>query len=400
MDLLDTLAVTNAQRILLVVVDGLGGIPRKDKTELESAWIPNLNRLASRSGLGTLVPVELGITPGSGPAHLALFGYDPVQFQVGRGVLEALGIGLDVQGGDLCCRANFATVGPDRIVLDRRAGRIDDARSAELCAHLQQAVPRVEDVEVIVRPGREHRFVVVFRGPGLEDSLSESDPQHEGVEPLPVQALSPLAEKAARVANEFIARAATALAAGGRANFVLLRGMARLPVMQSMSQRFKLNPACVATYPMYRGLARLVGMKVLDAGSTWDSEVQAVRAHMAEHDFFFLHFKDTDRAGEDGNFELKEELIERLDEEIVPQIVKLGFDVLCITGDHSTPAVMGAHSWHPVPFLLSSPYCRPQVSVEEFGEQVCNRGNFGRVYSRHLMNLLLAHSLKLRKFGA
>ena len=400
MNLIDTLAVKSDRKILLVVLDGLGGVPYRDKTELESAWIPNLNKLAARSGLGVLVPIAPGITPGSGPAHLALFGYDPIAIEVGRGVLEALGVDIAVGPGDLCCRANFATLGKDDKVADRRAGRIATEKSTPLCARLQAELARIEDVDVIVRPGMEHRFVVVFRGPGLADGLTESDPLHDGEAPHAVKALDPAAAKSARIANEFIRGAARILAKEPVANFVLLRGLARLPKIPTMEERFKLNPACVAAYPMYRGLARLVGMRVLDAGDTWESEVAAVRQHKAEHDFFFLHFKDFDKAGEDGNFEAKQELFERFDEEIVPQLLGLGFDVLCITGDHSTPAVMHGHSWHPVPLLISSQYSRPQLNVEEFGERACNRGNIGFLSSMELINLLLAHALKLKKFGA
>jgi 2,3-bisphosphoglycerate-independent phosphoglycerate mutase len=398
--LIDSLAVRSDSKILLVVLDGLGGLPRSGKTELESAWNPNLNNLASYSGLGLLTPIEAGITPGSGPAHLALFGYDPVQYQVGRGVLEALGVGLDVAAGDLCCRANFATLAKDGTVADRRAGRVATDKSTALCRKLQAAVPSIEDVEVIVRPGREHRFVVVFRGPGLEDGLSESDPLHGAERPLEVLPLVAGAAKSARVANEFIRQAAAALAGEPAANFVLLRGLARLPAIPTMRERFRLNPACVASYPMYRGLAKLVGMTVLDAGETWDSEVEAVRRHKPEHDFFFLHFKELDKAGEDGDFDRKQELIERFDEEIVPQLLELKFDVLCITGDHSTPAVMRGHSWHPVPLLISSRFCRPHQRIDEFGERACAEGNIGNIHSKMLMNVLLAHALKLAKFGA
>lgn len=398
--MVDTLAVKSEKKILLVVLDGLGGIPYRDKTELESAWIPNLNKLAARSGLGALVPIATGITPGSGPAHLALFGYDPLAVEVGRGVLEALGVDIAIGPDDLCCRANFATLGPDGRVADRRAGRIATEKATPLCARLQAGLGRIEDVEVIVRPGMEHRFVVVFRGAGLAEGLTESDPLHDGEAPLAVEALDPAAAKSARIANEFIRGAARILTGEAAANSVLLRGLARLPKLPTMQERFKLNPACVASYPMYRGLARLVGMKVLDAGATWESEVAAVRQHMAEHDFFFLHFKDFDKAGEDGDFEAKEELIERFDEEIVPQLLKLGFDVLCITGDHSTPAVMHGHSWHPVPLLIASQYARPQLNVDEFGERACNRGNIGHLASMELINLLLAHALKLKKYGA
>ncbi len=400
MDLLDSLAVKSERKILLVVVDGLGGLPWRDKTELESAWIPNLNRLAAKSGLGLLAPVDIGITPGSGPAHMALFGYDPVEYLVGRGVMEALGIGLNPGPSDLCARANFATAGPDGIIADRRAGRIPTELCAELCERLQVAIPTIEDVKVVVRPGTGHRFVVVFQGPGLGGGLTDSDPQHNGLKPLRVEPETPGAAKSARIANQFIERCTGLLTDQLQANFVLLRGLALPPAIPSMQERFKLTPACVAAYPMYRGLAKLVGMEVLEAGDTWQSEIEAVRKHLSAYDFFFLHFKETDKTGEDGKFEAKQELIEQFDEEVLPQLLALKFDVLCITGDHSTPAVMGAHSWHPVPMLLSSPYVRPQVRVEEFGERACVRGIIGYMPSVKLMNLLLAHSLKLRKFGA
>jgi len=401
MDIIDSLAVKNERKILLVVIDGLGGLPRKGKTELESASIPHLNKLAGKAGLGLLTPVDVGITPGSGPAHLALFGYDPLEYGVGRGVLEALGIGLHPGPSDLCARANFATFGPDGTIKDRRAGRIADDICVKLCEQLQAAIPEIEDVAVVVRPGIGHRFVAVFKGAGLRDGLSDSDPQHNGLKPLVVEAADSSADKAARVANRFIELAAEALRREKQANFVLLRGLALPPLIPSMRDRFKLTPACVAAYPMYRGLARLVGMDVLETGISWQSEVDTLRKHWGDgHDFYFVHFKETDKAGEDGNFEAKQEWIEHFDEDVLPQLVALKPDVLCITGDHSTPAEMGAHSWHEVPMLLDSSCVRPTDSREEFGERSCARGTFGRLKSVKLMNLLLAHSLKLKKFGA
>ncbi len=400
-DLLETLATKNDKKILLVVLDGLGGLPRKGKTELESASIPNLNKLALKAGLGLLTPVDVGITPGSGPAHLALFGYDPVKYDVGRGVLEALGIGLHPAPSDLCARANFATLAKDGTLKDRRAGRIPTELCVELCAKLQAAIPTIEDTNVVVRPGIGHRFVVVFQGPGLAGGLTDSDPQQDGLKPLAVASADPDAAKSVRLANRFIELAAAALNDQGKANFVLLRGLALPPAIPSMRNRFKLTPACVAAYPMYRGLAKLVGMDVLDTGSTWESEVDTLRDHWgSEHDFFFLHLKETDKAGEDGNFDVKQELIEQFDDEVLPRLLKLKPDVLCITGDHSTPAGKAGHSWHEVPLLLVAPYVRPSDAREEFGERACGRGTIGRIESVRLMNLLLANSLKLKKFGA
>jgi 2,3-bisphosphoglycerate-independent phosphoglycerate mutase len=401
MDLLESLVIKNDKRILLVVLDGLGGLPRKGKTELESASIPHLNKLAAKAGLGLLTPVEIGITPGSGPAHLGLFGYDPLKYDVGRGVLEALGIGLHPAPSDLCARANFATLAPDGTLKDRRAGRIPTELCAKLCERLQDVISKIDDTMVTVRPGIGHRFVVVFGGDGLVGGLSDSDPQQDGLKPLPVGASDKAAAKSVQVANRFIELAAAVLKSEDRANFVLLRGLALPPTIPSMRDRFKLAPACVAAYPMYRGLAKLVGMDVLETGSTWESEVKTLRKHWGSgHDFFFLHLKETDKAGEDGNFDAKQELIEQFDEDVLPQLQLLKPDVLCITGDHSTPALKAAHSWHEVPVLLASPYVRASDSGEEFGERACGRGTLGRIESVKLMNLLLANSLKLKKYGA
>jgi len=404
LNLIENLAQPNERKILLVILDGLGGLPRNGKTELETAWKPNLDRLAARSGLGLVIPIGPGITPGSGPAHLALWGYDPRQYPVGRGILEALGVGLEVGEDDLCARGNFATVGPDGTIVDRRAKKDGDRMQTELCvqlcAELQRQIPKIEDVEVIIRPGKEHRFVVVFRGPGLAGDLSDSDPGTENVRPLSVRQSSPAAAKSAMIANAFLERCAAVLANREQANSVLLRGWAQRPRLPSLQERYQLNPACVAAYPMYRGLARLVGMTVLDNDGTWAGAIETVRRHKAEYDFFFLHFKELDQAGEDGDFDRKVELIEEFDDEFVPRLIELGFDVLCITGDHSTPALLRAHSWHPVPLLLLSPYVRPQIQVEEFGERACVRGNIGYIAAAELMALLLAHALKLKKFGA
>ncbi len=403
MTLAEQLAQRTDSRILLVVLDGLGGLPRSGRTELEAAWTPHLDRLALSSELGLLIPVEPGITPGSGPAHLGLFGYEPQQFQVGRGVIEALGSGLEVGSDDLCGRANFCTIAPDGSIADRRAGRISTELCTELCRLLQSSIAEIDGVEVTIRPGKEHRFVVVFRGSGLGQGLTDSDPQHEGIPPLPVQAVDSsdnAASRSAAIVNSFIEKCRKVLGSRQQANGVLVRGLAKPPVIPSLQQRFGLNPACIASYPMYRGLARLVGMRVLPVGESWDEEVETLARHRSEHDFFFLHLKETDRAGEDGDFDAKQELIERFDEEILPRLLDMAFDVLCITGDHSTPAELGGHSWHPVPVLIHSSWCRPQQSVEQFGERACLRGTLGQMPARWLMNFLLAHARKLAKFGA
>ena len=397
---IDSLAVEGDRRILLVVLDGLGGIPLNGKTELETASVPNLDSLAARSSLGLLTPVEPGVTPGSGPAHLALFGYDPVVHLVGRGVMEALGVDLEIGAGDLCARANFATVDDKGRVVDRRAQRIDTESSTALCDRLQRAAGNIDGVEVIVRPGREHRFVVVFRGEGLSEGLTDSDPLHTGAAALPVRPMSAAAERAAAIANKFIQLSADVLASEPVANSVLLRGLSCRPVLMTLAQRFRLRAACVAVYPMYRGLARLVGMDVVEAGEIWADEVEAVRAAFVSHDYVYMHIKEPDKAGEDGSFAAKVEVLERFDEQVLPGLLDSGADAICITGDHSTPATMGGHSWHAVPVLLHSEFVRPSSPAEGFGERACLHGSLGCLPAHRLMGLLLAHALRLRKFGA
>jgi len=399
-ELAEQLAVQNDRKIVLAILDGLGGVPRERKTELEAASIPNLNRLAAQSSLGLSTPIAPGITPGSGPAHLALFGYDPVTYRVPRGVLEGMGLGLELAPGDLVGRGNFATIDDAGRLVDRRAGRLPTAVCALLCGRLQREIPAVGDVRVTVVPGAEHRFVVLFRGPRLAGDLSDSDPQHNGERPLEVLPPDTAGARSAEVANTFIRRSAEVLASEKTANWVLLRGLGSPPAIPSLADRYRLRPVGIAAYPMYRGIARLCGMDVPDAGSTWESELDTLRRIADEHDFCYIHFKETDRAGEDGDFDAKVEIIERFDEEVVPRLVALRADVLCITGDHSTPAVLCGHSWHPVPLLIHASYSRRHSRLDEFGERACARGDLGHIRARDVMPLLLAYGLKLRKFGA
>ncbi len=395
----------NEKKILLVIMDGLGGLPYREKTELEAAFIPNLDRLAKSSALGMLVPIAHGVTPGSGAAHLAIFGYDPMKYRVGRGVIEALGVGLVPEPGEVCVRGNFATINKDGVITDRRAKdgekRMATEECEELCIKLQNAISEIEDVKVKVKHGKNHRFVVVFSGSNLNDRITNSDPGKEGEKPLAVKALLvPEAERTARIVNRFIQLSAQELSGRERANYVLLRGFSLLPKLPLFPERYKLRSAGVASYPMYKGLARLLGMEVLECGESWDEEVAVVEKNKERFDFFFLHFKEFDQAGEDGNFERKVELLEEFDEQVVPRLVRMGFDVLCITGDHSTPALLHSHTWHPVPLLINAPTARSTEKLEDFGESACQRGSLGFILGVELMPLLLAHAQKLGKFGA
>ncbi|MBI3954316.1 MAG: 2,3-bisphosphoglycerate-independent phosphoglycerate mutase [Chloroflexi bacterium] len=392
------LAQATPSKIVFLVMDGLGGLPHPDtgRTELESAQAPVLHGLAARSSLGLSTPVAAGITPGSGPGHLALFGYDPAKYLIGRGVLEAVGIDFDLQPADVAARGNFCTLDAEGLISDRRAGRIDSAAAARLCQELDGF--SLAGVQCLVRPVKEHRFILVLRGPGLSDALTEMDPQRLGAAPLPVAATRPEAEPAARVATAFVERARALLRDCRPANMVLLRGWSMYPRLPALAEVYRLRAGAIAIYPMYRGLAKLVGMEVLPAGETLDDQLGALERYWGQYNFFFLHYKKTDAAGEDGDFGAKVRAIEEADRRL-PRLLALKPDVLVITGDHSTPATLAAHSWHPVPVLLHSRWCRPG-DADGFNERACARGDLGRLPATDLMPLALAHALKLTKYGA
>ena len=389
---------TSPSKIVLLVMDGLGGLPHPEtnKTELESARKPNLNRIARESICGLIDPVSPGITPGSAPGHLAIFGYEPVQYHIGRGILEALGIDLELKPDDIAARGNFCTVDNKGIITHRRAGRISTDKSTVLCRLLSNIT--IEGVEISVLPVKEHRFVLIFRGTGLSPELGDSDPQQIGQAPRKIEAQSPQARKTAKIANEFVSQAGSLLQGQSPANMVLLRGFSRRPHIPSISEIYKLKPAAIATYPMYRGLARLVGMKILPAGGSITDQLDSLHRHYAKYDFFFIHLKNTDARGEDGDFPAKVQAIEELDKAL-PDLFSLEPDVLIVTGDHSTPATLAMHSWHSVPFMLKSKWCRPD-DVTEFSERACLTGGMGRFPATDIMPLAMANALKLAKFGA
>jgi 2,3-bisphosphoglycerate-independent phosphoglycerate mutase len=397
-DDLKALARPARTKIALLVLDGIGGLPRAfdGKTELEAAQTPNLDALAARATLGLADPVAPGITPGSGPGHLGVFGYDPLQYRIGRGVLEAVGIDVPMGDQDLAARGNFCSVDADGRITDRRAGRIPTETCARLCGLLERI--RIPGVELVVRPVREHRFVVLFRGEGLEEGLSETDPQEIGKLPLPVRPDLPHAARAAEVANQFAAEARKALANEQPANMVLLRGFSRYPKIAKLTDIYGVRAGVIAVYPMYRGLARLVGMEPIPGGDTVADEFAALEKHYADFDFFFMHIKKTDSYGEDGSFDHKVHVIEEVDRAL-PRLLALQPDVILVTGDHSTPARYRAHSWHPVPVLLWSPWCRPD-GAKGFSERECRFGGLGHVRSAELMPIVMANAERLTKFGA
>jgi 2,3-bisphosphoglycerate-independent phosphoglycerate mutase len=396
--LLRELQEANDTKIVLLVADGLGGLPLEPggKTELESARTQNLDSLAREGVCGLTIPVLPGITPGSGPGHLGLFGYDPLEYRIGRGILEALGINFQVGPRDVAARGNFCTVDASGLITDRRAGRPATERCVAMCRKLQQI--HLPGVEVFVEPVREHRFVVVFRGDHLGDQVNDTDPQQTGHAPLEAKGGDPDSATTASAVNQFVAQASRILKEDTPTNMVTLRGFARYPKIDTMLQVYGVRPVAIAVYPMYRGLARLVGMDVADAGATLGDQVAALERLWDQYDFFFVHYKYTDSSGEDGNFAAKVEMIERLDAEL-PKIRKLDPDVLIVTGDHSTPSKLRSHSWHPVPVLLWARTCRPDAVVE-FGESYCLRGGLGQFPAMYLMPLALAHAGRLGKYGA
>ncbi len=403
MDVIESLVLEGSSRIVLLVLDGLGDLPNPafgGHTPLEAARTPNLDAIVPLSAQGRLLPVAPGVTPGSGPGHLGLFGYDPLTHPVGRGVLEALGAGIDLQPGDVAARANFCTVDASGIATDRRAGRIPTETCVKLVELLKKEAARFEDIDIMLQAGKGHRFVAVMRGPGLGGAVSDADPHKEG-KPIPAaHALEPGAgnDKAARIANAFVQRAAQVLKAERPANAVLMRGLAERPRYASYLDRFKLRAAAIAAYPMYRGVASLAGMDLFVPGDTPAEAFAMAQREWATHDYLFIHIKGTDMAGEDGDFAGKVAVIEAVDAAL-PALLALQPDVLCITGDHSTPVPMKGHSWHPVPALVRSAVCFAD-GYPRFHEKACRAGSLGDLASKDLIAVLLANAGRLDKYGA
>lgn len=401
-NLIEKLVVQNNQKILLLVMDGIGDIPSKEfgkKTPLEYAITPNLDKLAKESITGRMIPVLPGVTPGSGPGHLGLFGYDPLEFQMGRGILEACGLNLDIKDGDIAVRCNFATANDKDAITDRRAGRIPTEKCEELCNLISSKIKEIDGVKITLKASMQHRFVVVFRGENLCDMLTDSDPLVIGKPPLEIKALCEKAEFTAKVVNKFYLQARDVIKDLKPANSLLMRGFSAKPRIPSLHDRFKLNSVCLATYPMYKGLSRLAGMTVIDeAGKNIEELFNKYIELHNKYDYFFIHVKYTDSNGEDGNFAGKSKIIEEVDKAL-PIIMGKMPNVLCITGDHSTPAAMKSHSWHHVPVMIHSNYCGADGAVR-FTENECNGGGLGTFESRYLMNYLLANAMKLSKFGA
>jgi len=405
---LSSLITKNNKKILLIVLDGLGDLPvQGGKTPLEIANIPYLDKLAKESAVGLHIPVDYGITPGSGPGHLALFGYDPIEHQIGRGVLEALGLGIELKNTDVAIRGNFATVqykNNQPIIIDRRAGRISTEENKRIVEKIKKNLPEeLEGVKVIIKSGKEHRVAIVLRFkeplPPNSDLINDTDPQKEGMAPLKAQGKNEQSEKVAKIINLLIDKISEILKDEPKANYLLLRGISQKPQLTPFKEKYGLKAVAIAVYPMYKGLAKLVGMDIASLeGETLEDQIKTLKKLWKEYDFFFFHVKKTDSYGEDGNSEGKIKILEEFDKKL-PQILELKPDVLAITGDHSTPCIIKGHSWHPVPLLINSPYVLGNM-VQKFTERECFKGELGIIPAKKIMNLLLAHSLRLKKYGA
>lgn len=396
------LSVKTETKIVMLIMDGLGGceLEQGKPTELEAALTPNMDELVRGGICGLTDPVAPGIMPGSGPSHLALFGYNPVKHIIGRGVLAAAGVAFEMQPSDVAARGNFSTMDENGLITDRRAGRISTEKNAELCALLQDI--EIDGVKIYIKPVKEHRSVVVFRGEGLHGKVTDSDPQQTGLAPLTMRAHDTGSEtnsqKTAAIANKLSAEIRNRLKGLAPANFMLLRGFDAYPHLPSMHEIYKLDPAAIAVYPDYKGIARIVGMDIIETGDDIQSEFTTLERNWANHDFFYIHIKKTDSYGEDGNFDAKVRIIEEVDNQI-PRLMNLNPDVVIITGDHSTPSLLKNHSWHPVPALLHSARCRRDAATQ-FNETACLTGGIGRIQAVSLMPLAMANALKLVKFGA
>ena len=396
----DSLVIANDTKILFLILDGLGGLQNDEHggTELEVAQAPNLDALAARSSCGLSTPIAPGVTPGSGPGHFALFGYDPIETNIGRGVQEAAGIGFPLQAKDVAVRFNFATVDEEGKVIDRRAGRIATEDNERICEALRRNITLGSEIEMFIETVKEHRGVLVLRGDGLSAAIEDTDPQQVGLMPLDPVPAEPEAAPTAAVVKDFISQAKEVLSKEEKANMLLFRGFSKNIDFRSMKERFGLDAVAIASYPMYKGVAHLLGMTVVPDLATIHDEIAALKAHYEKFDFFFFHIKYTDSRGEDGDFDAKVKVIEEVDG-LLPEILSLSFDVVVVTGDHSTPAKMASHSWHELPVLIAAKDCRVD-RVTQFDELSCIQGALGNVRSKDLMTLALAHAHRLEKFGA
>lgn len=401
-DIIACLTQKTDTKIVMLIMDGLGGLPKPGEalTELETANTPNMDKLAAQGMVGLMHPVGIGISPGSGPGHLGLFGYDPVEKLIGRGVLEAVGIGMELTDKDLAARGNFCTVDENGLITDRRAGRIPTEECERMVGLIQDI--EIPGVKITVKAVKDYRFSLILNGDGLSDDLNETDPQRTGVEPLKVMAQDETeqASYTADLVNKWINLVRERIKDQNPANMVTLRGWSKEPGLKRFEDVYNLKAAALAVYPMYKGLASLVGMDLIQGLSDLEDQMKSLKSLWNDYDFFFVHHKYTDSRGEDGDFEAKVQEIEKVDQ-IIPKILDLNPETLIITGDHSTPAVLKSHSWHPVPTIIYAPNSsRRNPEVKSFGESECLKGVLGQFLGVDLMALATAFAGKQAKYGA
>ena len=379
-----------------MVVDGLGGMAdERQGTELEDASTPHLDDLAAGGVTGLLEPVGPGITPGSGPGHLALFGYDPVRFVLGRGALSAAGLGVPLHPGDVAARGNLCTLDAEGTVVDRRAGRISDEEGRRVVARLDEEVAGAE-----FHHEKGHRVLVVFRGDGPRPPDRRHGPAGDrrpaAGPPSPRSGGGGHRRRSSSATLEEVRRV---LADEPAANGLLLRGFDTQRALPSFRERTGMRAAAVAVYPMYRGIAALLGFDVLGPPADLSEQVRLLEKHREDADLFFVHVKDADAAGEDGDRAAKIAAIERVDDAILDLIAAADPGVVAVTGDHATPSQMAAHSWHPVPVLVHGPRCG-RDETDRFGERWCRAGGLGTRPSTDLLPILMANAGHLAKYGA
>lgn len=397
-EIVPRLATEAATKVVLVLIDGLGGVRTDERgSELHAAATPNLDRLAREGSSGLHTVIAPGVTSGSGAGHLAVFGYDPLVYELGRGALSAAGVGFPLKPGDVAARVNFCTLDAAGLITDRRAGRIPTDENARLCGKILAGLRPPEGVEVFLETERDHRALLVLRGEGLSPHLLDTDPQITGVRPLPPTATGPESVETAGYVGDLLDQVRLLLA-GEKANFLLLRGFDTLRDLPLFPERYRLRAQGIAIYPMYTGIARILGMDVTTVVGGVAEELEALRDAWADHDFFYFHHKKADSAGEDGDFDRKVAAIEEIDA-AVGEIAALGPDVICVTGDHATPSQLRAHSWHRVPFLLWGPSVGVDA-VEVFDEEAARSGAGGSILGKELMGLMLAGAGRLIKYGA
>ncbi len=398
-------------KIVFIVFDGLADRPIKElgnKTPLEVANKPNLDELAKRGVNGLLDIISPGKRIGSDVAHLSILGYDPYKYYTGRGPLEASGIGLELDSNDVAFRANFATVSEDFTVIDRRAGRIKEGTK-----ELEKAINEIDiGVDFIFKASVAHRGALVLKGKGLSDKVSDTDPHEVGVKVMEAKPLENTkeAKRTAEIINEFTKKVHEVLnnhrvnverAKRGlpKANIVLLRGAGRTPKLEPFEKRYGIKGACIAKTAIIKGIARLLGMEVIDSKEDFLERGKQIFEALNRNDFVLLNIKEPDEAGHDGNYEKKIKIIEEADKMIGMFLDYVEENYLVVLSDHTTPVSFRDHTGDEVPVLIAGPEVRSD-DVTTFSERSVYKGYLNRIRALDLMTYMLNLTNRLEKYGA